>query len=56
MDKKLEDNLLAEEVKKIAEKDLVLAEKLAESIQDPEAKVMAFFKPLHDFQKAGFLR
>ncbi|MCS7144976.1 MAG: hypothetical protein NZ879_08165, partial [Archaeoglobaceae archaeon] len=42
MEKKLEDNLLAEEVKIIAEKDLELAEKLSESIQDSEAKVMAF--------------
>ncbi len=55
MEKKLEDNLLAEEVKKIAEKDLELAEKLAESIQDPEAKVMAFLNLYMISKKQDFL-
>ncbi len=42
MEKRLKENLLAEEIKRIAEKDLDLGEKMAESIQDCEAKVMAF--------------
>ncbi|MEG9194487.1 MAG: hypothetical protein V6S10_04080 [Candidatus Methanoglobus sp.] len=42
MEKRLKENLLAEEIKRIAERDLDLGEKLAESIQDCEAKVMAF--------------
>lgn len=42
MEERLKENLLAEEVIRIAEKDLDLAEKIAESIKDSEAKVMAF--------------
>ncbi|MEM1576259.1 MAG: hypothetical protein QXT98_01940, partial [Archaeoglobaceae archaeon] len=55
MEKKLEDNLLAEEVVKIAEKDLELAEKLAESIQDHEAKVMAFLNLYMISKRQDFL-
>jgi len=50
MDRRVEENMLAEEVRKIAEKDLGLAEKLAERIQDHEAKVMAFLN-LHSISK-----
>lgn len=55
MEEKLEDNLLAEEVKIIAETDLELAEKLAESIQDAEAKVMAFLNLYLVSKKREFL-
>jgi hypothetical protein len=42
MEKRIKENLLADEIGHIAEKDLDLAENLAESIQDSEARVMAF--------------
>jgi len=42
MEKKIKENLLADEIGQIAEKDLDFAEKLAGSIQDSEARVMAF--------------
>lgn len=55
MEKKLEDNLLAEEVRMIAETDLELAQKIAESIQDSEAKVMAFLNLYLVSKKQEFL-
>lgn len=42
MEKRIKENLLADEIGQIAEKDLDFAENLAESIQDSEARVMAF--------------
>ncbi len=42
MEKRIKENLLADEIGQIAEKDLEFAEKLAEGIQDSEARVMAF--------------
>ncbi|MDK2875611.1 MAG: hypothetical protein PWQ22_21 [Archaeoglobaceae archaeon] len=42
MEERIRENLLAEEIMRIAEKDLNLAEKIADSIKDPDARVMAF--------------